>query len=105
LLHLRHDAEACIATYQVPIGDTHELRQRLVETRAEFQHSIMDDSINERRKTLEACIRADDGKLPHSTTGSFHSDQCYTTQLAFSEPPTYGEKEYTFHQTNEFCIS
>jgi len=40
-------------------------------------------------------------KLPHNTTGSFHSHQCHTTQLTFSEPPKFREKQYTFHHTNE----
>ena len=56
--------------------------------------------------TLNTC--SDDAclafKLPHNTTVFFHSHQCHTTQLAFSEPPTIEGKRYTFHQTTEFCI-
>ena len=74
--------------YRVPIRDMDELRQRLVETWAEFQKSVVDDAINQwRKKTrLEACIRADGGtlisccdvacltcKLPRKTDGSYHS--------------------------------
>jgi len=33
--------------YQVPIRDTDELWQRLVETWAEFQHSVVNDAINQ----------------------------------------------------------
>jgi len=44
-------------------------------------------------------------KLSHNTTGSFQGHQSHVTQIAFSEPPTFIRKQYTFHQTNEFCIS
>jgi len=50
--------------YQVPVRDTHELRQRLVETCAEFQHSVVDDAINQWRKRL-GTYHADDGHFEH----------------------------------------
>jgi len=43
----------------------HELQQRMVETRAEFQQCVMDDAINQWQKRLEACIHADDGHVEH----------------------------------------
>ena len=75
--------------YHVPIRDTDELWQRLVETRTEFQHSEVDDAIVSGEKdwkrarrwwslvTLNtlcdaACLAF---RLPHNTTGSFHSHQ------------------------------
>ena len=33
--------------YRVPIRDADELRQRLVETWAEFQQSVVDDAIDQ----------------------------------------------------------
>ena len=51
--------------YQVPIRDTDELRQRLVETRADFQYSVVDDAINQWHERLEACIHADGGHFEH----------------------------------------
>ena len=73
--------------YRVPIGDTHELQQRLVEMWAEFQHGKKDwkrvsmtmvDTLNTCCDV--ACLTL---KLSHNTTGSFHSHQCHTTPLAF----------------------
>jgi len=58
VLHLGYDAEASIPS--IPIRDTHELRQRLVETWAEFQHIMMDDAIDRWRKktgSLYPCRR------------------------------------------------
>jgi len=33
--------------YQVPIYDMQELRKRLVETRVNYQHSVVDDAIDQ----------------------------------------------------------
>jgi len=51
--------------YRVPICDTDELRKRLVATWAEFQHNVMDDAVDQWRKRLEACIRAEGGHFEH----------------------------------------
>ena len=50
--------------YQVPVRDTDELQKRLV-TRAEFQHSLVDDAVDHWWKRLEACIRAEGGHFEH----------------------------------------
>jgi len=41
------------------------LRKRLGATWAEFQHSVMDDAVDQWRKRLEACIRAEGGHFEH----------------------------------------
>ena len=51
--------------YQVPIHDTDELRKRLVATWAEFYHSMVDDTVDQWRKRLEACIGAEVGHFEH----------------------------------------
>jgi len=52
-----------IRVHKVPIRDTDELRQRLVETWAEFQQSEVDDAINQ--WLMEACIHAVGGHFEH----------------------------------------
>jgi len=49
----------------VPIRDTDELRKRLVVTWAEFQQSVVDDTVGQWRKRLEACIRAEGGHFEY----------------------------------------
>ena len=49
---VRGMTQKCV--YQVPISNTHELRQRFVATWAEFQHSVVDDATNQWPKRLEA---------------------------------------------------
>ena len=91
--------------YRVPIHSTDELRKRLVATWAEFQQSVVDYAVDQWRKSLEACIRAEDDQfehllrrcLPdipvsHITTGSFHSHQCLE------------ERNITFSQMKKFSI-
>jgi len=51
--------------YRVPIHDTDELRKRLLPTWAEFQHSVVDDAVDQWRKRLEACIRAEGSHFEH----------------------------------------
>jgi len=51
--------------YRVPIRDPDELRQRLVKTSAEFQSSVVDDAIDQWRKTQEACVHAEGGHFEH----------------------------------------
>jgi len=45
------------------LQDTDELRKRLVATWAEFQQSVVDVAVDQWRKRLEACIRAEGGHL------------------------------------------
>jgi len=42
-----------------------ELRKRLAATCAEFQQSVVDDAVDQWRKGLEACIRAEGGQFEH----------------------------------------
>jgi len=51
--------------YRVPVRDTDELGKRLVATWAEFQQSVKDDAVDQWRKILEACIRAEGGQFEH----------------------------------------
>jgi len=45
--------------YRVQVRrDTDKLGKRLVATWAEFQHSVLDDAVDQWRKRLEVCIRA-----------------------------------------------
>jgi len=66
--------------YQIglPISDTHELRQRLVEMWALFQQSTVDNAINQCRKRLEACIHADGGHFEHLLWCCLHDIQVAT---------------------------
>jgi len=50
--------------YRAPIRNTDELRKRLV-TWAEFQQSVVDYAVDQWRKRLEACIRAEGGHFEH----------------------------------------
>ena len=74
--------------YRILMRDTDELRKRLVATWAEFRQNVVDDAVDQWRKRLEACIRAEvvtlniccnvaclTFHLPHITTGSFKSHQ------------------------------
>ena len=51
--------------YRVLIHDTDELRKRLVATWAEFQQSVVDYAVDQWRKRLETCIRAEGGYFEH----------------------------------------
>jgi len=53
--------------YRVRIRNTDELWKRLVATWTEFQHSVvdMDYAVDQWRKSLEACIRAEGGHFEH----------------------------------------
>ena len=74
------------------IHDTDELQKRLVATWAEFQHSMVDDAVDQWRKdwkhvsvqnvvTLNICcdIACLTFHLPYITTGSFQSHHCQPT--------------------------
>ena len=49
----------------LPTHDTDELQKRLVATWAEFQQSVVDDAVDQWRKRLEGCIRAEGGHFKH----------------------------------------
>jgi len=51
--------------YCIPIRDTDDLRQRLVETWAEFQQSVVNDATDQWRRRLEACVHAEGGHFKH----------------------------------------
>jgi len=51
--------------YQVPIHDTDEWRQRNVKTWDEFQQNVVEDTIDQWRKRLEACFDAEGGHFEH----------------------------------------
>jgi len=51
--------------YRVRIRDTDELRKRLAATWAEFHQSVVDYAVDQWRKRLEACIRAEGGHFEH----------------------------------------
>jgi len=44
--------------YRVAIRNTDKLGKRLVATWTEFQHSVVNDAVDQWRKRLEACILA-----------------------------------------------
>jgi len=95
--------------YPVRIRDTDELRKRLVATWAEFQQSVADDAVDQWRKRLEACIRAEGGHFEHllwrclldipvaTHHNRFLSEPPVpmpTHNQLFSEPPTFGGTEH-----------
>ena len=54
--------------YRVPIRYADELLNgmwRLVATWTEFQQSVVDDTVDQWQKRLEACIRAEGGHFEH----------------------------------------
>ena len=51
--------------YRVPIRNTDELRKSLVATWAEFQQTEVDYAVDQWRKRLKACIRAEGGHFEH----------------------------------------
>jgi len=51
--------------YRVLVRNTDELRKRLVATWAEFQQSVVDCAVDQWRKRLEACIRAEGCHFEH----------------------------------------
>jgi len=87
------------------------LRQRLVATWAEFQHSIVYSVTDQCRKRLEACINAESGHsehllwhcLPDIPVATHHNrffPEPPTTihNWLFSEPPTSERTQQTFSQ-------
>jgi len=94
------------------------LRQLLVATWAEFQHSVVYYATDQCRKRLEACIYAEGGHsehllwhcLPDSPVAThynwFFSEPPMTTHnWLSSEPPTFERTQQTFSQMKQFCNS
>ena len=51
--------------YQTRIRDVDHLKQRIVEECNRFDQGIVDNAVNEWRKRLRACIRANSGHFEH----------------------------------------
>ena len=51
--------------YQKKINTVEELKQRLVDVWQGMQQSVLDNAIDEWRKRLRACIRAEGGHFEH----------------------------------------
>ena len=94
------------------------LRQRLVATWAECQHSVVYYATDQCRKRLEACINAEGGHsehllwrcLPHIPVATHHnqffSEPPTTNHKWLSpEPPTFERTQQTFSQMKKFCNS
>ena len=94
------------------------LRQRLVATWAEFQHSVMYYATDQCRKRLEACINAKGGHSEHllwrclpdipvaTHHNRFFSESPKTTHnWLSSEPPTFERTQQTFSWMKKFCNS
>ena len=94
------------------------LRQRLVATWAEFQHSMVYYATDQCWKRQEACINAERGHSEHllwhclpdipvaTHHNRFFSEQPTTTHnWLFSEPPTPERMQQTFSQMKQFCNS
>jgi DNA-binding Lrp family transcriptional regulator len=52
--------------YQTRIHDVAHLKERLVEEWAHFDQSIIDGAVNQWRKRLRACVRAEGGHFEHT---------------------------------------
>jgi len=93
------------------------LRQRLVATWAEFQHSMVYYVTDQCRKRLEACINAEGGHSEHllwhclsdnpvaTHHNRFFSEAPTTTHnWLFSELPTFEKTQQTFSQMKKCAI-
>ena len=93
------------------------LRQRLIATWAEFQHSMVYYVTDQCRKRLEACINAEGGHSEHllwhclsdnpvaTHHNRFFSEAPTTTHnCLFSELPTFEKTQQTFSQMKKFAI-
>ena len=107
VLHLGHATGGA----RVLIWTCWGLRQRLVATWAEFQHSVVYYSTERCRKRLEACINAEYGHFEHllwhclpdisvaTRHNRFFSEPPTTThKWLFSEPPAFERTQRTFSQ-------
>ena len=94
------------------------LRQRLVATWAEFQHSVMYYATDQCWKRLEACIKAEGGHsehllwhcLPDIAVATYHNrffsqPPMTTHNWRFSELLMFEWMQQTFSQMKKFCNS
>jgi len=90
-----------------------ELQKRLVATWAEFQQSMVDDTVDRGEKdwkhvsmqkvvTLNICcnVACLTFHLPHILFRTTNANP----QPAFLEPPTFGGMQHTFSQMKKLCI-
>ena len=52
--------------YQTEVKNIDKLKQRLIDVWLRMDQSIFDDAINEWRRRLRACIRANGGHFEHT---------------------------------------
>jgi len=91
------------------------LRQRLLATRAKFQHSVVYYATDQRRKRLEACLNAEGGNSEHllwhwlsdipvaTHHNRFLSEPPTTTHnWLLQEPPTFERTQQIFSQMKKF---
>ena len=52
--------------YQTKVQDLNDLKRRLINVWAEMQQSVIDDTIDQWRKRLYACVRARGGHFEHA---------------------------------------
>jgi len=77
------------------------LRQRLVATWAEFQHSVVYYATNQCRKRMEACINAENDHYEHLLWHCLPDIPAATHHSRFfSEPPTTTHNRLFFRATN-----
>jgi len=88
------------------------LRQRLVATWAEFQHSVAYYVTDRCRKRLQTCTNAESGHseycLPDIPVATHHNQffsepTTTTNNWLSSEPPTFERTQQTFSQMKKFC--
>jgi len=81
--------------YRVPIRNTDELRKSLVATWAEFQQTEVDYAVDQWRKRLKACIRAEGGHFEHLLWRCLPDIRVATHHnWFFSEPPMFGGTQH-----------
>jgi len=90
--------------YRVPILNMDELRKRLVATWAEFQQSVVDYAVDQWRKRLEACIRAEGGQFEHLTPACLTLQFSHITTGSFQSHQRLEQRNITFSRMKKFCI-
>ena len=116
--YLHSPSTASRACYRKNAWTCWGLRQRLVETWAEFQHSMVYYVTEQCLKRLEACINAEGGYFEHLLwhclfhipvathhNGFFSEPPMTTHNWLFSEPPTSKITQQTFSQMKKFSNS
>jgi len=107
VLHLGHATGGA----RVLIRTCWSLRQRLVATWAEFQHSVVYYATDHVKKRLEACINAEGGHSEHFLWHCLPDNRYFSEppmtahNWLSSEPPTFERTQQTFSQIKKFCSS